>query len=138
VREEITARGRTLPEAFSETVLGLFAQVVDPAAVQTREAREVRAHGDSLEDLLARWIAECWYVHEMEGFVFRVIDVARFEVEPSAGGEPMRLHAFLHGEELHPARHQAPRPIRSPVPADISIRRDVDGYEIRVLGACSL
>jgi SHS2 domain-containing protein len=131
-------RGGTLEEAFIEAVLCLFARVVDPAAVETREVREVRAHGDSLEDLLARWIAECWYVHEMEGFVFRFIDVARFEVEPRAGGEPMRLHAFLHGEELDPARHRAPLPIRSPAPADISIRRDVDGYEIRVTGASSL
>jgi SHS2 domain-containing protein len=138
VREPITARGATLREAFSEAMLGLFAQVVDPAAVQARDVREVRAHGDSLEDLLARWIAECLYVHEVEGFAFRAVDVARFEVEPRAGGEPMRLHAFLHGEELNPARHQVPRPIRLPAPADISIRPDTDGYEIRVMGETSL
>ena len=129
---EVIARGATLREVFVEAVLGVFAHVIDPAAVNLHEVREARAHGDSIEALLAHWIAECCYVHEMEGFVFRAIDVARFDVEPNVGGEPMRLYAFLHGEDLDEARHQAMGSIRPPAPSDISIRRDVDGYEIQV------
>ena len=132
---EVTARGATLQEAFIEAVLGLFSHLADAAAVDSREIREVRAHGDSPEALLAHWIAECCYVSEMEGFVFGAIDVALFDVEPKVGGEPMRLYAFLHGEELDRARYQPARPIEPLAPADISIRRDVDGYEIRLMRA---
>src|SRR5207253_3966771 len=67
VSGEVVARGGTLPQAFIEAVLGLFALAVDPAAVDPREAREIRAHGASLEALLAHWIGECCYVREMEG-----------------------------------------------------------------------
>ncbi len=138
VSGEVIARGATLREAFIEAVLGLFSHVGDPAAVDSREVREVRAHGDSPEALLAHWIAECCYVHEMEGFVFGAIDVALFDVEPKVGGEPMRLYAFLHGEELDRARQQAARAIKPLAPADISIRRDAGGYEIHLMRASSM
>ena len=78
---EVVARGGTLPQAFIEAVLGLFALAVDPAAVDPREARETRAHGASLEALLAHWIGECCYVHEMEGFVCHRIDFAVNDAE---------------------------------------------------------
>jgi len=138
VNDTVIARGATLREAFTRAVLGLFSHVVDPAAVDPREIREVRAHGASPEALLAQWIAECSYVHEVEGFVFRKIDVAVFDVEPKVSGEPMRLHAFLHGEELDPARHRAARTITPLATGDISVRRDADGYEVRLMLARSL
>ena len=134
----VIARGDTLRQAFVEAVLGLFSGVVDPAVVEAREVREVRAHGDRPEALLAHWIAECCYVHEMEGFVFRAIDLALFDVEPRVGGEPMRLYAYLHGEELDPARHRAGRPVKPVSPAEIEIRHDADGYEIRLVFCSSM
>ena len=129
---EVVARAGTLPQAFIEAVLGLFALAVDPAAVDPREAREIRAHGASLEALLAHWIGECCYVHEMEGFVCHRIDFAVFDVEPRAGGEPLRLYAFLHGEELDPARHRPAGTITPISSRDITIRPVRDGYEIRL------
>jgi SHS2 domain-containing protein len=133
VSGRIIARGATLEEAFVRIVLSLFSRVVDPARIESREVREVRAHGDSPEALLAHWIAECAYVHEMEGFVFGAIDVILFDVEPGTGAEPVRLYAVLHGEELAGARHRAAGTIESVAPADISIRRDGEGYEIQLM-----
>jgi SHS2 domain-containing protein len=133
VSAEIVARGESLRQAFAEAVLGLFARVLDPAAVEPREIREVRAHGDTPEALLAHWIDECSYVHELEGFVCRSIDLPLLEVGPKDGGEPMRLYAFIHGEQLDPARHQPESTIKTVSPADITIRRMAQGFEIRLI-----
>jgi protein archease len=126
---DILVRGATLQQAFSEAALGVFALAAEPAAVRALEVREVRAHGPSLEALLAQWIGECCYVHEIEGFVCHAIDFAVFDVEPKGGGEPMRLHAFLRGEEMNldPDRTVKAMPL-----PDRPIRPLVDGYEIHL------
>jgi SHS2 domain-containing protein len=98
VIQEIVARGATLREVFAEAALALFALAADPAKIADREIREVRAHGSSMEALLAHWIGECCYVCEIEGFGCRTIDFPVFEVQAQPGGEPMRLHALLRGE----------------------------------------
>jgi len=132
VSAEIVARGGTLRQAFIQAALAMFALVVDPAAVEPREVREVRAHGMSLEALLVHWIGECGYVHEMEGFVCHTVDLTVFDVEPRVGGEPLRLHGFLHGEEMDPARHRPTATIKAVSSRVVSIRAIADGYEIRM------
>jgi tRNA nucleotidyltransferase (CCA-adding enzyme) len=94
----VRAWGATRAEAFAQAALGVFALIVKPEDVAERERREVRAQGDSPERLLANWINECFYVHEIEGFV-----VHRVEVD--ACTESM-VHAALHGEELDTGRHR--------------------------------
>ena len=129
---EILARGATLRQAFSEAALAVFSLAADPAAVRALEVREVRAHGPTLEGLLARWIGECAYVHEIEGFVCHAIDFVVFEVEPRAGGEPMRLHAFLHGEATDPAIPDSISPVKAIPSPDQPIRPLAEGYEIHL------
>jgi len=94
-----------MPEAFAGIAVALFAAMVDPDAIVESEVREVRAHGADPPALLHRWLDECLYVHDVEGFACRSIEFAVFEAVPSAGGEPLRLHAFLRGEPLDVGRH---------------------------------
>ena len=94
----VRAWGRTRAESFAQAALGVFALIVKPEEVEEREQREVRAQGDSPERLLASWINECLYVHEIEGFV-----VHRVEVDACTS---TLLHATLHGEEIDPGRHR--------------------------------
>src|SRR4030095_1251688 len=61
----------TRADAFAQAALGVFALIVRPEEVETRERREVRAQADSRERLLVGWINECLYVHESAGFVVR-------------------------------------------------------------------
>ena len=125
----IRVRGATLASAFAEAALAAVARSIDPGSIEEREVREVRAHGDSVERLLVNWINECLYVHEVEAFAWRRVDFAVFDTQ-GTGAEPMRLHSFLHGEELDPGRHR-PR-AAGPVgpPRTVSIRPVEDGYEI--------
>jgi protein archease len=94
----VEAWGPTRAEAFGQAALGVFALIVKPEDVQERERREVRAQADSPERLLASWINECLYVHEIEGFV-----VHRVEVDTCTA---TLVHGLLHGEELDPGRHR--------------------------------
>ena len=129
---DILVRGATLRQAFTEAALRVFALAVDPAAVRASEVREVRAHGPSLEALLAQWIAECGYVHEIEGFACHAIEFAVFDVEPKAGGEAMRLHAFLHGEEVDPEGPEPGRAVTVVASRESPIQSIAEGYEIHL------
>jgi len=102
----VIGRGETLPEAFAQVALGVFALMADPASVEERDAREVRAHGNAPEALLVNWLNECLYVLDVEGFVARRVEFGDFSLDPAAsGGEPLRLHCRLLGEDFDPARH---------------------------------
>ena len=73
------------------------------------------------------WLGECLYVHDVEGFVAGRVEFAALDAEPRAGGEPFRLHGFLHGEEIDPAaptgrvvvRSVSPRASLRPSPAEL-------------------
>lgn len=128
---ELTVEGRTLPDAFARIALQLFAAAVDPAAVEETEVREVRAHGAGGPALLRRWLEECLYVHEVEGFACRSIEFVVFDATPNAGGEPLRLHAFLRGEPVEPARHRIHGPIRGVAPEGVSLEAVQEGFRLR-------
>ena len=127
-------RGATLPEAFAQVALGVFALLVDPASVEERETREVRAHGTVPETLLVNWLNECLYVLDIEGFVARRVEFTVFSLDASApGGEPLRLHSRLHGEDRDPARHRGghwPGGIRA---AGAAVLERGDGSEARII-----
>ncbi len=116
-----------------QTALGVFALIVEPAGVEERERREVRAHGDSLESLLVAWINECLYVHDVEGFVARRIELEVFDATPRAGGERLRLHSFLHGEEVDPSRHRLGTVVKAATMHQVSTRPTEKGFETRLV-----
>jgi SHS2 domain-containing protein len=128
---DLYADGPTLPEAFSRIALALFAAAVDPASVDETEVREVRAHGPDPAALLRRWLDECLYVHEVEGFACRSLEFTVFEAASSAGAEPLRLHALLHGEPIDPARHVARAVIRGIGAQGLSVQGESAGFRVR-------
>ena len=116
---ELRATGVTLPEVFTRIALDLFAAAVDPSTVAETDVREVRAHGSGVPALLQAWLQECLYVHEVEGFACRTIELVVFDAAPGAGGETVRLHAILKGEEIDAGRHQV-RPIRNVLASELT------------------
>ena len=95
------------------------------------DMREVRAHGVGLPALLHAWLQECLYVHEVEGFACRAIEFAVFETAPSAGGEALRLHAILRGEEIDPSRHRVLAAIRNVSRDGLSVESGSKGFSLR-------
>ena len=90
--------GGSRAAAVAQATLGVFALLVEPAEVEPREIREVRAQAEGPEALLVAWIDECLYVHDIEGFVVR-------EVEMTVCTDTL-AHGLLRGEPLDPARHR--------------------------------
>jgi len=109
----VVGRGVSLPEAFAQVALGVFALLADPASVEERDAREIRAHGTVPETLLVNWLNECLYVLDVEGFLPRRIEFTVFALDTAAaGGEPLRLYCRLHGEDRDPVRHLSRETVR--------------------------
>lgn len=121
----VKAWGPTLPEAFAQVGLGVFALMVEPGSVQARESREVSAQGESPEALLVNWLNECLYVHEIEGFVVSRIEFSVFE--------PQRVHSLLWGEDLDPARHRLGTVVKAATFHELRIGGADGESEIRVI-----
>jgi protein archease len=111
--------------AFAQTALGVFALIVRPDEVEEREHREVRAQADSPERLLVGWINECLYVHEIEGFVVR-----RVEVDTCT---ETVVHGVLHGEEVDAARHQLGTIVKAATLHRVSVTESAGHHEARVI-----
>ena len=121
----VRAWGSTRADAFAQAALGVFALIVTPEQVEERERREVRAQADSPERLLAGWINECLYVHEIEGFVVR-----RVEVDACTGTV---VHGTLHGEEIDAGRHRFGTIVKAATLHRLVVA-EVDGHhEVRVI-----
>jgi SHS2 domain-containing protein len=132
VTTRIRERAGTLDEAFARAALALFALAVDPATVEERDRREVRAHGRSREALLAHWLSECVYVLDVEGFACARVEFPVFDVDGRAGAEPMRVHAFLVGEEIDPVRHHVRAAVEPVATSAVTIRAGEAGFEVEV------
>ena len=128
---KLAIEAATLPDAFARIALSLFAAAVDPTSVDEAEVREVRAHGAGVPALLRRWLEECLYVHEVEGFACRSIEFVVFDASPTAGGEPLRLHAFLRGEPVETPRHRVQTLIRGISADGLAVEALPFGFRVR-------
>jgi SHS2 domain-containing protein len=99
--------------------------------VEETEVREVRAHADEPAGLLQRWLEECLYAYEVEGFIGRSIEFAVFDPAPRAGGERLRLHAFLRGEPVDSRRHRTLGQIRGVSGDGLGVETTPGGFHVR-------
>jgi SHS2 domain-containing protein len=130
----VSGKGPTLRDAFAQVGLGVLALAVDPASIEERETRAVRAHGVDPVDLLVNWLNECLYVLDVEGFVACRVEFITFVPHAAGlGGEPLRLHCLLHGEEAEPDRHDSRPLLGTFSPKDASIIEGQDSVEARAV-----
>jgi len=121
----IHAWGSNLADAFAQAALGTLALTADPASVDATDRREVRAQAESREALLVNWINECLYVHEIEGFVAR-----RVEVDTCDHG---MIHGTLIGEEFDAEKHRPGTIVKAATFHQVSVT-DADGrVEVRLV-----
>jgi SHS2 domain-containing protein len=117
--------GASRAEAFAQATLGVFALLVTPDQVQGREDREVRAQADGPEGLLVAWIDECLYVHEIEGFVVRGVELTVCT--------DTLAHGVLHGEPVDPGRHQTGTVVKGATHHKLAVTVRDGVHEIRVI-----
>ena len=125
--------GPSRAAAVAQLTRGVFSLSAAPATVEVRERREVRAQAAGPEALLVTWINECLYVHDVEGFVARRIEIEVFDDTARSGGERLRLHSFLHGEEVDPSRHRLGTVVKAATMREVSTRASEGGFETRLV-----
>jgi SHS2 domain-containing protein len=116
--------GTSRREAFAQVTLGVFALLVDPEAVQSAEQREVRAQADAPDALLAAWVDECLYVHEIEGFVAGAVELTVCT--------DMLAHGVLRGEPLAPERHRFVAVVKGATDHRVAVDLDTGVHEARL------
>lgn len=121
----VRAWGPALRDAFAQAALGVLALTIGPENVQEREAREVRAQGESNESLLVSWINECLYVHEIEGFAVRRVEVT--------GLDAQIVHGILHGEPIDTHRHRLGTVVKAATAHQVAISTRSDASEVRII-----
>ena len=121
----VRAWAATRADAFAQAALGVFALIVRPEEVEARERREIRAQADSREHLLVGWINECLYVHEIEGFVVRRVDV-------DACSDTV-VHGVLHGEEMDISRHRPGTIVKAATLHRVVVAESGDRHEVEVI-----
>ena len=121
----VHAWGPTRAEAFARAALGVLALVIAPEGVEARESREVRAQGDSVETLLVSFINECLYVHEIEGFAVRRVDVDTLSER--------LIHGVLHGEPIDLARHSAGTVVKAATLHGVSVIENAGIHDVRLV-----
>jgi SHS2 domain-containing protein len=121
----VRAWGESRGVAFAQAALGVLALIVDPPSVSRRESRAVRAQADTPETLLAAWIDECLYVHEIEGFVAG-------EVEVTECSDTV-VHGRLLGEPIEPSRHRLGTVVKGATLHGISVTTAGDRHDVRVI-----
>lgn len=117
--------GESRAVAVAQATLGVFALLVDPAEVEAREVREVRAQADGPETLLVSWIDECLYVHDIEGFVVR-------DVEMTVCTDTL-AHGLLRGEPLDPARHRVGTVVKGATYHTVALTTRDGVHEARII-----
>jgi len=117
--------GGTRGEAFAQATLGVFSLLVSPDEVEPRERREVRAQAESPEALLVAWIDECLYVHEIEGFVAR-------SVELTVCTDTL-AHGVLHGEPLDHNRHRVGTVVKGATYHQVAVTVREGLHEARII-----
>ena len=121
----VRAWAPTRAGAFAEAALGVFALVIRPDEVVEREHREVRAQADSPERLLVAWINECLYVHEIEGFAVRRVDVDTCTDTVA--------HGTMHGEEIDADRHQLGTVVKAATLHRVAVTETGGRHEVRII-----
>jgi SHS2 domain-containing protein len=121
----IHAWGTSAAAAFAQAALGVLALTVEPSEVEERERREVRAQGETREALVVNWINECLYVHEIEGFVARRVEVDVCEAAV--------VHGVLHGEEIDRGRHRLGTVVKAATFHRVEVKAGRDRWDLTVV-----
>ena len=121
----VRAWGNTRAAAFAQAALGVLALIVDPSSVGERESRSVRAQAETPETLLAAWVDECLYVHEIEGFV-----TSDVQVDESSDTV---VHGRLLGEPIDPSRHRLGTVVKAATLHGISVVATGSRHEVRII-----
>ncbi len=122
------AFGADLRSLFENAAAAMCALACDPATIEERERRAVRASGADLESLLFDWLAETLAIQDGEKLFFRRVDVDAL----SDSSAPLSVTGTAHGEKYDRARHHAGTYIKAVTYHQLRVERTAEGWKATV------
>ncbi len=134
----LRVRGRTLEELFRNAAEGLSELITDTAGMEETEEREVVLGGESMEDLLVRWLNELVFLFDTYGFIGKRFDIAlghaRDDSTPVSGKRgKVRLAARVSGGCFSPGVNESRLLVKAATYHGLSFRRVDSGWEAVVV-----
>lgn len=120
----IEAEGSTLRDAFAAAAYGLVSIILDPAAVETRESRDVSLDASDREQLLVKWLSEILYLYDGQGFVAKEFEIDRLT--------PTLLNARVQGEMFDLHKHHTKLDVKAVTYHQLEIAETNNGVRVRV------
>lgn len=121
----LQGRGPDRRVALAAASLGLTSLMVDPATVEPRVQRHLRAAGSDEAAQIVAWLNEVLFLFDTEGLVFSRFEITRWDhatVEGRASGEP-----------FDPRRHELRTGVKAATYHQLASGPDGEGgWEIRV------
>ncbi len=99
----IRAYGRSLEELL-ENCSKAFFNAISPGYLEKTEVKrciKIEVEGDSLEELIFRWMSELVYSFDTEGLLGK-----EFKIEVKREGESYKAMGEICGEEFDPEKHE--------------------------------
>ena len=121
----VAVAGATLPRLFERSGAALFDLVTDRALVRPRRRVAVAARGQTLEDLLVRFLSELLYLQEVRQWRFRSCRVIRVD------RDRLIARAQAVGERFDPERHPRRREVKAITYHDLALRRRAGAWRVR-------
>ena len=113
--------GRTLPELFVHSALGLVAIAVDMQNVTPSERLALSAQGADLKELLVNWLSDVLYFMDAEGWVFSDFRVLEWKADA--------IQAEGWGQRRSLAERSQAVAVKAVTYHQISVREAAEGWE---------
>mgnify|MGYP000060397900 FL=1 len=86
----IRVYGKSIEELFKNAATAMMELITDTGKVDTSQTVEIKAEGETLEELLVHWLEEILYIHQVKKMVFKdfeIINLSRNQIVGKALGE---------------------------------------------------
>ena len=120
-------RGATLPRLFENAARAMFDLICDRRTVRPRRAVRIVVRGESLEDLLVRWLSELLFRLETQGLLFTSFAVERVD------RTLLLARGVARGETIDRSRHALRHEIKAVTYHQIRLIRGRSAWRVRIV-----
>jgi len=121
------AYGQNLNLLFKHAALALEEVMVDTQSVNEKETKKLEVRGETLGDLLFRFLEEMVYLKDIEQLLFKTFNIQVINTKP------LRLTAELKGEKIDPEKHRLRTDIKAVTYHLFEVKKEKNIWKARVV-----
>jgi SHS2 domain-containing protein len=95
----IRVYGKSLSELLKNAALAMMAIITDRERIKPSQALEIKAMGETKEELLVHWLGEILFLHQVKKMVFQDFDVSLVS-ETELKGKAFGEHIDMERHEI--------------------------------------